>query len=85
MQPWTQRLNERADKTWPCQRLRLGWSLVIFYVFELTMGQQLPEVMPWLALGLGLAMLGSAMYAIRSWKMKAQIALIMDALDHRAV
>lgn len=78
-------LSERAESAWPCQRLRVGWSLLIFFVFEVTLGQRLPEVMPLLALGLGLALLGSAMYAIRNWKLKAQIALIMEALDHHAV
>lgn len=76
---------QRASEAWPCQRLRVGWSLVLFFVFEVTLGRQLPEVMPILALGMGLALLGSAVYAIRTWKLKAQIALIMDALDHRPV
>lgn len=76
---------ESAKEAWPCQRLRTGWILVLFFLFETTIGQKLPEVMPILALGLGLALLGSALYAIRTWKQKAQIALIMDALDHRPV
>jgi len=75
----------KANEAWPCQRLRLGWSLIFFFVFEVTLGRQLPEAMPILALGLGLALLGSASYAIRVWKQKAQIALIVDALDHRPV
>lgn len=74
---------QRASDAWPIQRLRMGWSLVLFFVFEVTLGRQLPEIMPAIALGLGLALLGSAVYAIRTWKLKAQIALIMDALDHR--
>ena len=76
---------ERAEEGWPCQRLRVGWSLVLFFLFETTIGQKLPEAMPYLALGLGLASLLSAMYAIRTWKLKAQIALIQDALEQRPV
>lgn len=76
---------ERVEEAWPCQRLRVGWSLVLFFLFETTIGRQLPEVMPYLGLGLGLASLLSAMYAIRTWKLKAQIALVQDALEQRPV
>lgn len=76
---------QRAEEAWPCQRLRIGWTLVLFFVFEVTLGHQLPDIMPILALGLGLSLLGSALYAIRDWKLKAQLALITDALDHRPV
>lgn len=74
---------QNTDGSWPCQRLRIGWALVLFFVFELTIGQKLPLLIPILAFGSGLALLGSAGFAIRSWKMQAQIALIMDALDRR--
>jgi hypothetical protein len=75
---------ESVAEAWPCQRLRMGWGLVLFFLFEVTLGRRLPEVLPYLALGLGLALLGSALYAIRVWRLKAQIALIMEALDHSA-
>ena len=81
----TSKAMERANQAWPCQRLRIGWTLVLFFVFEVSVGQQLPTIMPILALGLGLALLGSAVYAIRTWKLKAQMALILDALDRRPV
>lgn len=80
---WEQGSRVNLEKGWPCQRLRMGWALVLFFVFEVTIGKQLPEAMPFMSLGLGLAFLGSAMYAIREWKLKAQIALIQDALDRR--
>lgn len=69
------------EEGWPCQRLRMGWSLVLFFFFETLIGKSLPEIMPVLALGLGVACLVSAMKAIREWKLNAQIAILMDALD----
>ena len=69
------------DCGWPCQRLRVGWALVLFFFFERLIGQQLPEVMPFLMLGMGVALLASAMFAIREWKLEAQLALIQDAID----
>lgn len=74
---------ERVAEDWPCQRLRMGWSLVLFFVFEMTIGQKLPQVLPILALGLGVASLVSAMYAIRTWKLKARLAIIQEALESR--
>ncbi len=71
------------DRGWPCQRLRLGWALVLFFFFEVLVGKQLPEVMPFLILGVGLGCLASAVFAIRDWKLEAQLALIQDALDRR--
>jgi hypothetical protein len=66
---------------WPCQRLRLGYGLVFFFAFEVTYGRQLPQVMPFLMLGLGLALLVSAFQSIRSWKLRTKIALIQEALE----
>ncbi|MEQ9499080.1 MAG: hypothetical protein RIT81_19520 [Deltaproteobacteria bacterium] len=71
------------DEGWPVQRLRLGWALVLFFFFEVLVGQQLPVVMPFLMLGIGLGCLASAVLAIREWKLEAQVALIMNALDRR--
>ncbi len=79
----TRGFTRNADAAWPCQRLRIGWALLLFFVFEVTIGHKLPLAIPILAFGTGLALLGSASYAIRTWKLQAQIALIMDALDHR--
>lgn len=70
----TREVLKSVDEAWPCQRLRIGWALVLFFLFEVTLGRQLPEVMPYLALGLGLALLGSALYAIR---------VLRYALEHR--
>ena len=67
---------------WPCQRLRLGYGLVFFFLFEVTYGRQLPEVMPFLMLGSGLALLVSAFQSIRTWRLQTKIALIQEALEH---
>lgn len=71
------------ESGWPCQRLRLGYGLLFFFVFEVTYGRQLPEAMPFLILGLGLALLVSAFQSIRTWKLQTKIALIQEALEHR--
>ncbi|MBK6688451.1 MAG: hypothetical protein IPG45_28515 [Deltaproteobacteria bacterium] len=71
------------ERGWPVQRLRMGWSLVLFFFFETLLGKQLPIVMAYLALGAGLTLLGWASLAIRDWKMQTQLALIQEALDRR--
>jgi hypothetical protein len=58
------------EESWPVQRLRLGWALVLFYFFEVHIGQQLPKVLPLFALGLGVACLVSAMTAIRDARLR---------------
>ena len=58
-------------------------SLVLFFFFETLIGKQLPIAMPYLALGLGLALLGWATLAIREWRMQAQLAMIQEVLDRR--
>jgi len=70
------------ESGWPCQRLRLGYGLVSFFGFEVTYGQKLPEVLPFLMLGLGLALLVSAYQSIRHWKLATKIALIQEAIEH---
>jgi hypothetical protein len=72
-----------AENGWPVQRLRMGWSLILFFFFETMIGKQLPIVMPFLALGMGLALLGWAMIAIRDHKQEARLAVIQAALDRR--
>lgn len=74
---------EIDERGWPVQRLRMGWSLVLFFFFETLIGKQLPIAMPYLALGLGLALLGWATLAIREWRMQAQLAMIQEVLDRR--
>lgn len=59
---------------WPCQRLRIGISLVLFYVFETLIGRQLGQVIAIVALGLGLACLASAGLAIKRWKLAEQLS-----------
>lgn len=61
---------------WPCQRLRLGLGLVLFFVFEVTIGQKLPNPLPLLALSLGAASLVSALFAIRTWLVTMKLASI---------
>lgn len=61
---------------WPSQRLRLGWGLVLFYVFERLVGRTLPDVVPYLALGLGIGALASAFISIRALR-----AATLGALD----
>lgn len=70
-----------SDEGWPCQRLRLANGLLLFFAFEVLIGKQLPTPMAYMLLGLGLASLVSAIIAIRSWKLDAQINLIKQALD----
>lgn len=72
------------EEGWPCQRLRVAFSLILFCFFELLIGRRLPEVMPILCLGAGIACLASAIGAIREWKLAAQLGLIQQALDQRA-
>jgi len=72
-----------TENGWPCQRLRMGWSLVLFYFFETLIGKQLPLVMPLIGLAIGLGLLLWAGVAIREWKLQAQLAIIQDALDRR--
>src|SRR5687767_4264925 len=69
------------EEGWPCQRLRVAFGLILFFFFEILLGKKLPEVMPILCLGFGIACLASAISAIRSWKMNAQLSLIQDALS----
>jgi hypothetical protein len=70
-----------SEEGWPCQRLRIAFSLILFYFFETLIGKQLGQVMAILALGLGIACLASAMQAIKKWSLESKIALIQDAID----
>jgi hypothetical protein len=69
------------EEGWPCQRLRMAFSLILFYFFETLIGKQLGPVIAIVALGIGLASLASAMHAIKKWRLEAQLAVIQDALD----
>jgi hypothetical protein len=71
------------ERGWPCQRLRVGWALVLFFFFEVLLGQKLPLVMPYLMLGIGLALLVSAQLAIRDWQHSVRLALVRDAIERR--
>jgi hypothetical protein len=70
-----------TEEGWPCQRLRLAFSLILFCFFELFIGRKLPYPMPYISLGLGVALLVNAMAAIQKWKLATQIALIQDAIE----
>ena len=50
---------------WPTQRLRLGWALILFFAFEMTIGRRLPPVLAYLVLSAGIALLASAGQSIR--------------------
>lgn len=73
----------RTEERWPCQRLRMAFSLILFFFFEVLIGKKLPEPIPFLALGLGLVAFASAVSAIREWKLAMQLVLIQDALERR--
>lgn len=64
------------ERGWPCQRLRLGFGLVLFFLFEVTIGRKLPNVLPLLALGVGAACLVSGAFAVRSWLLTMKLASI---------
>lgn len=72
-----------SEEGWPCQRLRIGFSLILFFFFETLIGKQLPYVMALLALGLGIACLASAVSAIQRWKFQQQLAVVRAVVrDH---
>jgi hypothetical protein len=70
-----------TEEGWPCQRLRIAFSLILFFFFELFIGRRLPDLAPYISLALGIALLVSAMGAIRHWKLNMQLLLIQDAID----
>ena len=72
---------QSIEEGWPCQRLRLAFGLILFFFFETLIGKKLPEFMPMLCLGIGIASFVSAMNQIRTWQMKARIFLIQEAID----
>ncbi len=72
---------EGPEEGWPVQRLRMGWALVLFFVFEILIGRSLPQIMPILALAIGVVCLASAMMTIRERRLDARIAERVDALD----
>ena len=73
-----------TEDGWPCQRLRIAFSLILFFFFETLIGKQLPQIMPFIMLGLGIACLASAMSAIQKWRLESQLALVQAAIDQRA-
>lgn len=77
-------MNIIPEEGWPCQRLRIGYGLILFFFFETFIGQTLGPVMPILMLGGGIACLASAVQAIRDWQQSSKIAVLVRALDeHR--
>ena len=77
-----ERVDSRISEAgWPCQRLRLAVGLLGFVLFEITLGRKLPAPLTLLIFACGVAALVSAWGAIQRWKLSAQIALIMDAID----
>ncbi|HJL43160.1 MAG TPA: hypothetical protein RMG48_17775 [Myxococcales bacterium LLY-WYZ-16_1] len=69
------------QRDWPCQRLRIGYGLVLFFVFEVSLGRQLPVELAFAALGLGGACLVSAFQQIRVWRFRAKVRLIEAAFS----
>jgi hypothetical protein len=59
-------VGKNVEEAWPVQRLRIGWSLVLFFFFETLIGKQLPLAIPYLSLVAGAGLLVSAMVAIRA-------------------
>jgi hypothetical protein len=59
----------------------MAFSLILFFFFETLIGRQLPQAIPILALGLGIACLASAMQAIQKWRLEARLALIRHAIE----
>ena len=50
-----------TDEGWPCQRLRLAFGSLFFFLFEITIGKQLPGVMSAMIFGLGVGSFASAL------------------------
>lgn len=65
---------------WPCQRVRLAIGVLLFFVFEVTIAQQLPTIIMLPILGIGVGCAISAFYAIRSFKIEAEVDMIMDSI-----
>ena len=69
-----------SEVHWPCQRLRIGFGAVLFFLFETLIGQQLPESLRFMILGLGVACLISAYQAIRTWRLLASLEVLKLAI-----
>ena len=54
------------SEDWPVQRLRIGWALILFFAFEMIVGQRLPPVLAYIVLSAGIALLASAAQSIRT-------------------
>ena len=67
--------------SWPGQRLRLAFGCLLFFVFELAWGKQLPPVLIFLLPGIGFACLISAWSALKTSRLEMQLATIRDALE----
>jgi hypothetical protein len=71
------------DAGWPCQRVRLAIGCLLFFLFEVTIGQKLPPPITLLILGLGLVSGWSAFDAIKSYKQRLQLDVIRRAFNDR--
>lgn len=69
---------------WPCQRLRLGIGALLFTLFEVTIGRQLPGILVAMILGLGVGCLVSAMAALQDVRLRMQLEVIREALEGRS-
>lgn len=72
------------DAMWPCQRIRLAFGALLFFIFEVTIGKQLPMLMTYLILGLGMTCAVSAFFALRSFKLQYQLDRIKSAFQERS-
>lgn len=59
----------------------MAYALMLFFVFEVGVGQKLPPLMTFLMLMVGMTCFVSARQAIREWKLAYQLVRIQDAID----
>ena len=61
------------EDEWPVQRLRLAVGGILFFMFEMLIGRQLPPQIAYMALGLGCAAAVSSAYTVRELADRARL------------
>ncbi len=74
---------KNAEDYWPCQRLRLAFGCLLFFLFEMSLGKKLPPILTWMIFSVGVGSFMSALLALRTYKLRYQIELIQKALKER--
>lgn len=69
------------EERWPCWRLRIAFASILFFLFEVTIGKQLPPSIVGIILGVGTACAVSSFFAIREAKLSAQVDSIRRAIS----